>query len=63
MREVNNGPFGKASPAWYQRLTTMAWKDTLKHYNPFSLFLLSGVSMVGLAVMNEWIVDVSESWK
>ncbi|KAG2381738.1 hypothetical protein C9374_006122 [Naegleria lovaniensis] len=35
----------------------MAWKDTLKHYNPFSLFLLSGVTIVGLAAVNEWIVD------
>jgi len=56
---VQNGPFGKASPAWYQRLATMSWKETLRTFNPTSLFALSGVAMVGLAVVNEWLVDVS----
>ena len=56
---VTDGPQGKASPAWYQRLATMSWKETLRTFNPTSLFVVSGFVMVGLAVANEYIVNVS----
>ncbi|KAL9643386.1 hypothetical protein ABK040_010004 [Willaertia magna] len=51
MVDLKNG-----SPFWYQRLTTMSWKNTIKHANFGSLFLVSGVAMVGLVILNDIFV-------